>query len=187
MESVEQIDPNGIRATVTYKVNPGEQAKVESFSIDIKGFDPATVRNTLILQPGVPFTRDALGTDVSRVRDAMIAAGFLSPVLEDARVKRDAEKNTVAIELAGVKGPKVSVVVKNFELSDKTQRELLPVLREGNIDYSAIVEGARRLRNKLQEQGYFFTEVIATCTVNNAPQELGPNGTEDTCQNHNPN
>src|SRR5678816_278520 len=86
-----------------------------------------------------------------------------------------------------VRGPKVSVVVKNFELSDKTQRELLPVLREGNIDYSAIVEGARRLRNKLQEQGYFFSFLIATCTVNNAPPELGANGTEETCQNLNPN
>jgi len=187
VESVEQLDPNGIRATVTYKVNPGEQAKVESFVIDIKAFDPATVKNSLVLQPGVPFTRDALGADVSRVRDAMIASGFLTPILEDARVKRDAEKNTVAIELTGVKGPKVAVVVKNFELSDTTQRELLPVLREGNIDYSAIVEGARRLRNKLQEQGYFFTEVIPTCTVSNAPPELGPNGTEETCQNLNPN
>jgi outer membrane protein assembly factor BamA len=55
VESVEQLDPNGIRATVTYKVNTGEQAKVESFAIDIKGFDPATVKNSLVLQPGVPF------------------------------------------------------------------------------------------------------------------------------------
>ena len=31
-------------------------------------------------------------------------------------------------------------------------------MREGNIDVSAIEEGARRLRNKLQEDGYFFTE-----------------------------
>ena len=48
VESVEQLDPNGIRATVMYKVNPGEQP-VESFAIDIKGFDPATVKNLLVL------------------------------------------------------------------------------------------------------------------------------------------
>ena len=53
--------------------------------------------------------------------------------------------------------------VKNYEISEKTQRELLPVRREGNIDYSAIVEGARRIRNKLQEDGYFFAEVTQIC------------------------
>ena len=47
-------------------------------------------------------------------------------------------------------------------MSEKTARELLPVKREGNIDVSAIVEGARRLRNKLQEEGYFFAEVTAS-------------------------
>ncbi len=62
----------------------------------------------------------------------------------------------------------------------------MPVKREGNIDYSAIVEGARRIRNKLQEDGYFFAEVTQTCTVSNPPADLGPNGTEETCENLNP-
>lgn len=186
VEPVEQIAPSGIRATVTYKVNPGEQARVEAFNIDITGFDTATTRPTLILQPNTGFTRDALAADVSRIRDAIIASGYLSPVLDDPRVERDSENNQVKVILKGVRGPKVAVVVKNFEISDKTQRELLPVKREGNIDYSAIVEGARRLRNKLQEDGYFFAEVTQTCTVVNPPAELGPNGTEETCQNLNP-
>jgi outer membrane protein insertion porin family len=186
VEPVEQIAPNGIRATVTYKITPGDQAKVEDFIISIKGFDAATIRNALTLQPGVPFTRDALGADVTRIRDAMIANGYLSPLLDDARVKRDADKNTVSIELTGTEGPKVSVAIKNFEIKDKTQKELLPVLREGSIDYSAIVEGARRLRNKLQEQGYFFAEVSSACTVSNPSAEMEPNGTEQTCQNLNP-
>ena len=110
----------------------------------------------------------------------------MTPLIEDARVIRDPEKNLVSIELTGAVGPKVVVVVKNFDINDKTQRELLPIRREGSIDYSAIVEGARRLRNKLQEQGYFFAEVSNTCTVVNPPADLGPNGTEETCQNLNP-
>jgi outer membrane protein insertion porin family len=186
VEPVEQLNPRGTRATVTYKVTPGEQAKVETFDIAIAGFDPAVVRNSLTLQPTVPFTRDALGADVNRVRDALVAAGFLAPVLEDARVERDAEKNTVRIFLKGVVGPKVNVVVTNYEMSEKTQRELLPVKREGNIDFSAIIEGARRIRNKLQEDGYFFAEVTETCTVSNAPPDLGANGTAETCENLNP-
>lgn len=186
VEAAEQVDPRGVRATVTYKITPNDQAKVSSFTIDIKGLDAATVRSSLTLQPGVPFTRAALSTDIARVRDSLINQGFLSPVLEDARVERDPDKNEISIVLNGTKGPKVSVVVKNFDINDKTQRELLPVRREGNIDYSAIVEGARRLRNKLQEQGYFFAEVSNTCTVVNPPPELGTNGTDETCQNLNP-
>lgn len=186
VEPVEQVGPRGIRATVTYRVTPGEQATVEAFDIAIAGFDPAAVRNSLTLQRTVPFTRDALAADVIRVREALIAAGFLSPLLEDARVERDPEKNTIRILLNGVVGPKVNVVVKDYEMSEKTQRELLPVKREGNIDFSAIVEGARRIRNKLQEDGYFFAEITQTCTVSNPPADLEPNGTAETCENLNP-
>lgn len=186
VEPVEQVGPRGIRATVIYRVTPGDQATVEAFDINIKGFDPAPTRSALTLQRGVMFTRDALGSDVIRVREALIAAGFLSPVLDDARVERDPDKNTVKISLTGVVGPKVNVVITNYEMSDKTQRELLPVKREGNIDYSAIVEGSRRIRNNLQEDGYFFAEVTQTCSVSNPPADLGPNGTEETCENLNP-
>jgi outer membrane protein insertion porin family len=186
VEPVEQLSPRGLRVTVTYRVTPGEPARVEAFDTQVTGFDASRVRSTLTLQPGVLFTRDALGEDVKRVRDALIDEGYLAPVLEDARVERDPEKNTVRILLKGVVGPKVSVVIKNYEMSEKTQHELLPVKREGNVDFSAIVEGARRVRNKLQEDGYFFAEVTQTCTVSNPPPDLGPNGTPETCENLNP-
>src|SRR5437868_5564995 len=186
VEHVEQLGPRGLRATVTYRVTPGEQAKVEAFDIKIAGFDDSKVRSSLALQPGTPFTRDALSTDVGRVRDALVAEGYLAPILEDARVERDAEKNTVRIGLNGAVGPKVNVTVKNYDLSEKTERDLLPVKREGNVDFSAIVEGARRVRNKLQEEGYFFAEITETCTVTNPPADLGANGTAGTCENLNP-
>jgi outer membrane protein insertion porin family len=186
VEPVEQLGPRGLRATVTYKVTPGPQAKVDTFDIRITGFDVSKVKETLTLQPSVPFTRDALGSDIAKIRQAIVNTGYLAPQLEDARVERDAENNTVRILLVGTLGPKVTVSVKNYEISDKTQRELLPVKREGNVDYSAIVEGARRIRNKLQENGYFFAEVTQTCTVSNPPADLGPNGTQQTCENLNP-
>ncbi|HSK63584.1 MAG TPA: POTRA domain-containing protein [Pyrinomonadaceae bacterium] len=186
VDAQEQVGPRGVRAIVTYRVTPGEQARVDEFAIDITGFDVSTVRNTLTLQPSTLFTRDALAEDVNKIRDALIAANFLSPVLEDPRVERDPERNSVRISLKGAVGPKVSVKITNYEISEKTQRELLPVKREGNIDYSAIVEGARRIRNQLQEDGYFFAEVTEICSVSNPPADLGTNGTQETCQNLNP-
>ena len=89
VEPVEQLGPRGLRATVTYKVTPGPQARVDTFDIKIAGFDPSDVRNTLTLQPSVPFTRDALSSDVTKIREAHVNSGYLAPQLEDARVERD--------------------------------------------------------------------------------------------------
>lgn len=186
VEPLEQLDSTGTRAVVTYRITPGEQAHVDSFNIGITGFDPAVIRSQLRLRPGAFFNREALAEDLKQIREAIIAQGNLAPQLEDPRVERDNETNRIAINLEGGIGPKVNVVIKDFELSEKTQRELLPVKREGNIDLSAIAEGERRLRNKLQEEGYFFAEVTSVCSV--APPVLGsaPNATSENCENLDP-
>ena len=186
VESSEELDASGTRATVTFRVVPGEQARVRTFDIAIKGFDINTVRPSLELQAGSRFTREALGRDVRTIREAIINSGHLAPLLDDPRVVRDSEANDVSIHLSGTVGPKVTVLVPDFPMKEKTSRELLPVKREGNIDASAIIEGARRIRNKLQEDGYFFAEVTPVCTVTPPLPELGENGTASTCEVLNP-
>src|SRR6266496_953377 len=186
VEPVETVDASGTRATVTYRIIPGEQAKVASLNVDIKGFDARPLRPALRLQPGAPFTREALAADIKRISDELIAQGFLAPQLQEPRIERDAERNQMAISLGGFIGPKTKVEIKGYPISEKTKHDLLPVMREGNIDVSAIEEGGRRLRNKLQEEGYFFAEVTSVCTVTPPTPELGPNGTAETCNNLNP-
>lgn len=181
VEPTEQLDQSGTQATVTYSIVPGEQSRVASFNINVAGFNPVVVKPLLLLQPGAPFTRESLGSDTTKIRQAMIDQGYLAPLLEDARVERDPERNLITINLTGKVGPKVSVLVPDYPMKEQAARDLLPVKREGNIDQSAIIEGARRLRNKLQEQGYFFAEVTPVCTVTPATPELGENGTADTC------
>jgi outer membrane protein assembly factor BamA len=186
VESTEQLDPSGTRATVTYRIVPGEQARVESFNINIAGFDPTGVKATLQLQPGAPFTREALASDTKKIRQALINQQYLSPLLDEPRVERDAEKNLITISLTGKVGPIVRVLVPDYPMKEQAAIDLLPVKREGNIDQSAIIEGARRLRNKLQEQGYFFTEVTPVCTVTPPTPDVGENGTAATCETLNP-
>ena len=186
IETSEQLDASGTRADITYKINAGEQSQVATFNIDITGFDTTVVRPSLTLQAGAPFTREALGQDTAKIRQALIDQGFLSPVLDETRVERDQERNQITLTLKGVVGPRVSVVVKDYPLSEKTAREILPVKREGNIDQSAIIEGSRRLRNRLQEDGYFFAEVTPICTVTPPTPEVGENGTAATCETLNP-
>jgi outer membrane protein insertion porin family len=165
VEYSQQLDATGTRSTVTYRVRPGEQARVEVFNIRIDGFNDEAVRPELNLQRESAFTIAALGEDVNRIRQAIIAGGNLAPTLNDAPFQFNPETNRVTINLAGAVGPRVEVTVEGYELSDRRERELLPVRREGTIDLAAIEEGERRLRTRLQEDGYFFAEVSASCTV----------------------
>ncbi len=184
----QQLDASGTRATVAYRVRPGEQARVEAFNIKVDGFNEQSVRPTLTLQTGSPFTRAALGEDVARIRRAIIALGNLAPQLDDEQVSLNSETNRVTINVKGGIGPKVEVTATNYVLKEKESRELLPIKREGSIDWSVIVEGERRLRNKLQRDGYFFAQVEAVCSVNPAPPaDAGVmNGTVEMCQSLNP-
>jgi outer membrane protein assembly complex protein YaeT len=56
--------------------------------------------------------------------------------------------------------------VQNLKLSQKTLRELLPVIRQG-FSRSLMRLGERRLREHLQESGYFFAEVKSRCEPEN--------------------
>ncbi|MCA1635254.1 MAG: BamA/TamA family outer membrane protein [Acidobacteria bacterium] len=162
----QRLDATRTRATVIFRVTPGTPTGLESFNIKIDGFDAERLRPDFRLKPGATFTQEALGQDVARIRAAIIEQGHLAPRLAEPDVRFDPATNRISVSLTGSIGPKVEVAVAGYELGEKRERELLPVRREGTIEPSAIEEGKRRLRNRLQEQGYFFAEVNAVCTVN---------------------
>jgi outer membrane protein insertion porin family len=187
VEHTEEPDPSdtsGTRRRVIYTITPNEPSRVGEFNIDIK--PPIDLlRPALKLQRGALFTRETLGDDLNTIKQAIIAKGYLAPQLDDPRVERNPQTNNIDIKLEGKPGPKVEVEFRHYTLSEKKQKELLPVKREGNIDYSVLAEGARRVRNQLQEQGYFFSEVTPLCTVTPPTPGTVENGTEETCQNLN--
>ncbi|HYV25275.1 MAG TPA: POTRA domain-containing protein [Pyrinomonadaceae bacterium] len=186
-ENPNPTDATGTRRIVVFTITPGEQAHVGQFGINITGFDTAAVQPSLKLQPGAPFTRDLLGDDLIRIKQALIAKGYMAPQLEDPQPTFDSEKNEINITLKGKTGPLVEVAFsKNYTLKEKEQQQLLPIKREGNLDISVLEEGARRVRNKLQEEGYFFSEVTPLCTVTPEVPNIGENGTYELCQNLNP-
>jgi outer membrane protein insertion porin family len=189
VEPSEEPDPSdttGTRRRIIYTITPGEPSKVAFFTINIKDFDATSVQSSLKLQPGALFTTDALGEDVNRIRQAILAQGRLAPILDDPIPRRNPETKQIEITLDGKIGPKVEVAFKNYTLSEAKRRQLLPIKREGSIDFSAIEEGARRVKNQLQQQGYFFADVNPVCTVTPRTATIIENGTVETCQNLNP-
>jgi outer membrane protein insertion porin family len=157
------------RVGVTFTVTPGAQAKVENFNINIEGFagEIAKIRKDLQLQPGEFYSRERLEKDVETIREALRQEKFLAPQLDEPKVVYDGDKNTITVDLNGKVGPTVNIIVDaaDEKVGDKTQTKLFSVKREGTLDYSAIVEGSRRLRNYFQEKGYFFADVMAVCSV----------------------
>ena len=185
-EEPDPTDPTGARRRVIYTITPGQQSHVGKFTISIPDFDTSAVLPTLKLQPGAAFTQDLLGEDLNRIKQALIAKGFMAPQLEPHTVKSDSEKNEINIELKGKTGPHVEVTFHKYTLPEKKQQQLLPIKRVGNVDYSVLEEGARRVKYQLQEQGYFFSEVAPLCTVTPPTPNTVENGTEETCKNLNP-
>jgi outer membrane protein insertion porin family len=185
-ENPDPSDASGTRRIVVYTITTGPQARVGDFAITVNGFDFTSTRASLKLQPGAPFTRDLLGDDINRIKQALIAKNYMAPQLEDPIVQHDSEKNEINIKLEGKTGPLVEVSFPNYNLKESQQQKLLPIKREGNLDYSVIDEGARRVRLQLQEQGYFFAGVTPVCTVTPPTPGTVNNGTEETCENLNP-
>ena len=60
--------------------------------------------------------------------------------------------------------------IQNFKLSQSKTRELLPVMTQG-FSRSLMRLGERRLKEHLQEAGYFFAEVKARCEPENCAGE----------------
>lgn len=156
------------QTVVLFRVTPGEQAHVERFDINIEGLPQPINVSDLKLEPGSSYTRERLTADVATIKKKLRDDDFLAPELEEPRVVYDDDTNTVAISLAGKVGPKVEVVVEagKENVGRGTQNRLLPVRSEGTLDYSAIIEGERRLENYYQEQGYFFANVTSVCSAN---------------------
>ena len=158
---------NANEVGVTFTVTPNAQATVASFKVAVEGFDSAALQKVLKLEPGEPFIREVLLADVERIKKALREEDYLAPELSDPRVVYDGETNKVSIELTGKKGPLVEVTVEaeRDEVGEGTQNRLLPLKREGTLDYGAIIEGERRLETHYQERGYFFVDVVPVCAV----------------------
>lgn len=158
---------NETQVAVTFNVTPNAQAKIGEFRINIEGFNPAQIREDLSLKRGETYTREKLNQDIEKIREALREEKFVAPQLNEPRVVYERENNSIAIELTGRVGPAVNVSVEagEVEIGESTQTRLLPVKREGTLDYSAIIEGSRRLETYFQERGYFFAEVTPVCSV----------------------
>jgi outer membrane protein insertion porin family len=172
------------RIITVFNIIPGEQARVRNLNLNISGFDNNKLLDEIQLKPEEYFTQEKLNQDLDKIRRELVEADFLGANIQDPKVTVDSEDNRVDIAIVGNVNAKVEVKIedaggKKIGLSDRTQRDLLPIKREGTLDFSAIEEGSRRLENHFQEQGYFFADVTPICGVD----QMTPNETSGFINN----
>lgn len=164
--SQQPIDnPNEI--AVSFNVTLNEPARINTFDIGVDGIDGKLFAEKINLKPGEIYTRERLRQDEERIRSILRDEGFLAPTLSEPRPVYDSDANKIDIQVTGKKGPVVEVEIEaeRDRVGTGTQNRLLPIRREGTLDYSAIIEGERRLETYYQELGYFFANVTAVCSV----------------------
>lgn len=178
---------NETEVAVSFVVTPNDPAKVEKFDIAIEGYDNTKLLSKVKLKPGERYTREELTADIERIRTELRMDDLLAPHLDEPRVVYDGDKNLISLSLIGKSGPTVAVTVESegSKVGSAMREQLLPVVREGTVDYAAIIEGERRLETRFQERGYFFANVRSVCSVTPPIGEAGgaefKNDTEFLC------
>jgi outer membrane protein insertion porin family len=153
-----RLDPSNTRAVVVYTITPGEQARVASYKLDIKGtkLDLSKLPKTLV--EGQPFTQAAVGETMDRIRDVYLKQNYLAVRISN-NVTTDIDNNKVAVAINVESGPRVEVEIQGLKISDKDKTKTLPFYQQGGLDEFALEEARRRLQDYAQKQGYFFAQV----------------------------
>src|SRR6185369_518908 len=127
-----QPDPTGTRATVVYTITPGEQARVSKFDIHVRGerLDFSKLPNALA--EGQPFSASAVQDAMDHLRGLYLNQNYLG-VRVNQDITPDVNTNTVAIAIAVVSGPKISVTVEGLDISKDQLRKTLPFYRQGGV------------------------------------------------------
>jgi outer membrane protein insertion porin family len=158
-----RLDASNTSAVVVYAIDPGEQAVVSNYSLEITGARvdlPKPRKGQKVISGGQPFTQALVQEEMDRIRDAYLAKDYLA-VRVNSNITPDVNNNQVSVEITVASGPQISVDVDGLKISDKDKRQTLPFYRSGGLDEFTLEEGARRLTEYAQRKGYFFATVKA--------------------------
>lgn len=153
-----RLDPTSTRAVVVYTITPGEQARVGSYKLDIKGAQIDLSKVTPKIVEGQPFSQALVQDAMEHIKDAYLKEGYLAARATN-NVTTDTNNNSAAVAINLESGPKVDIVVTGLDIKPKDKLKVLPFYTQGGIDDFTLEEGRRSLLDYAQRQGYFFASV----------------------------
>lgn len=153
-----RLDRSSTRASVVYTITPGEQARVSSFKLDIKGTEIDLSKITPKIVEGQPFSQSLVQDAMDHIKDAYLKQGYLA-VRVTNNTSPDPNANTVAVVFNVESGPRVEISVTGLDIKPKDKMKVLPFYTQGGIDEFTLEEGRRSLLDYAQRHGYFFASV----------------------------
>ncbi len=153
-----RLDPTSTRAVVVYSITPGEQARVSTYKLDVKGTEIDLSKVTPTITQGQPFNQALVQEAMDHIKEAYLKQDYLAVRLT-VNTTPDANTNKVAVAINVESGPSVEIVVAGLPIDPKQRNKVLPFYTQGGVDDFSLEEGRRSLLDWAQRQGYFFADV----------------------------
>lgn len=148
------------RMGITVHVEPGPQARIGNIEVNmLDGSPPGELLRRSKLKPGKGVETERLERGEERLRKVLVKNGHLGARVNARRGDYDPASKTIPLTLDVFAGPKVKVEVVGAKVSSRTLKKLIPVYQEGAVDEDLLQEGRRNLRDLLEAQGYFESQV----------------------------
>jgi len=164
---------------VIFHVKPGPRARVGTVHLknETEYPDPELLKR-LKMKGGRAITSARLLSGTDRIRKFLVKKGDLLARAVVRRGAYDAATNTIPLDLEVVQGPRVKLMVSGAKFSKGELRRLVPVYQEGAVDADLLEEGKRNLRERLEREGYFDSNVDYTTATH--ATNANPNGFQGT-------
>lgn len=155
-----RLDASGTRATVSYSIAPGDQAKIANYTLNIVGphIDLSSFKHAI--EEGQLFTQAGVQDEMERLRQEHLKNDYLT-VRVSNKIVPGTDNRTVNVIIDVEPGPRVELEIQGLSLDEKTKRQILPFYTQGGVDEFTLEEARLRLLDYAQRQGYFFAEVIS--------------------------
>ncbi len=145
---------------ITIYVETGPRARVGAIALrnDSQFKDAELLRRTK-LKTGQEVTKGRLDRATERLRKFLVQNERLGArvALHLGEYEPAAKHLPVTLDVAA--GPRTRVELIGVKISRKQLRKLLPIYQEGSVDQDLLQEGRRAIRDYLEREGYFDSQV----------------------------
>jgi outer membrane protein insertion porin family len=151
-------DPD--RATLVFEVTAGPRTMIAHATVAGHPLEtPAAVEERLRIKPGQPYEPGTLATRLADYLAWMRKRHYYeaSAVAQPPRFTEDRTQADVTVDIQP--GPLVSTEFTGDPLPKDKIAELVPIEREGSVDQDLLEDSAVRIKEYLNQQGYWKAEV----------------------------
>jgi outer membrane protein assembly complex protein YaeT len=163
LDSALAPNPETRQINITVRVTPGRRAQVGAIALrNPTAYTRALLLRRAKLRTGDKVTASRLERASARARKFLAGRGHLSARVVIRRGNYDPQSNTLPLEIEVFAGGKVRVEVAGAKIPKGELRKLLPIYAEATVDEDLLQEGRRAIRDHLERQGYFDSQVSYT-------------------------